>query len=273
MGTQDQALNPSISASADGATAVAVGAADRPGQSDSSSPSKSSDKTEPQTWFGRLWAGWVKPVGMAMIVVFTLRSAVADWNDVPSQSMEPTILIGDRIFVNKLAYDLKVPFTTWHLATWGGPARGDVVVFYSPADGKRMVKRVVGLPGDKVELRKNHLFINGQELTYQPLTSGINESELADPKPHQFAREQLGQTQHPVMVQPNRINPMRNFGPIDIPPGQYFMMGDNRDNSGDSRYFGFVKRDLIVGKAIGLAFSLDHSNGYAPRWSRFFRGL
>ena len=243
--------------------------------SDTSSPmppQEEESSAAPKSVIERFWSGWVKPIGMAMIVVFTLRSAVADWNDVPSQSMEPTILIGDRIFVNKLAYDLKVPFTTWHLATWGGPERGDVVVFYSPTDGKRMVKRVVGLPGDKVELRRNHLLINDQELSYQSTSSAIDESQLADPKPHRFANEQLGQAPHLMMALPDR-SAMRSFTAVTIPQGQYFMMGDNRDNSGDSRYFGTVPRDAIVGKAIGLAFSLDHHNGYSPRWSRFCRGL
>src|SRR5690242_19161315 len=80
-------------------------------------------------------------------ILCTVRSSIADWNDVPTGSMNPSILEGDRIFVNKLAYDLKVPFTTWHVAEWAGPKRGDIVVFFSPADDERLVKRVVGLPG------------------------------------------------------------------------------------------------------------------------------
>src|SRR5947209_242579 len=89
------------------------------------------------------------------VILAALRSAVADWNDVPSGSMIPTILEGDRIFVNKLAYDLKVPFTTVHLATWDNPSRGDIVVFFSPDEGTRLVKRVIALPGDTIELRQN----------------------------------------------------------------------------------------------------------------------
>src|SRR3954454_19378491 len=114
---------------------------------------------------GRLrhWKGWkhpagrfvwehVRPFAFLTLVLFAARSSIADWNDVPSGSMNPTILEGDRIFVNKLAYDLKVPYTTWHVAEWGGPQRGDVVVFYAPTDGTRMVKRVIGLPGDTISL-------------------------------------------------------------------------------------------------------------------------
>src|SRR5678815_2482625 len=108
----------------------------------------------------RLWKKEIRPLLLVALVVFAARSSLADWNDVPTGSMRPTILEGDRIFVNKLAYDLKVPFTTLHLAEWGNPQRGDIVVFFSPHDEKRLVKRVIGLPGDTVELRDNTLVIN-----------------------------------------------------------------------------------------------------------------
>src|SRR6185503_7574342 len=148
-----------------------------------------------ESLLGRFWKGWIKPLATAVIVVVTFRSAVADWNDVPSQSMEPTILVGDRIFVNKLAYDLKVPFTTWHLAEWSNPERGDVVIFFAPPAGKRMVKRVVGIPGDIVELRNNQLLITGSPVSYQPLSDRhFQDSELTDPAPYIFASEQLGGT-------------------------------------------------------------------------------
>ena len=100
-----------------------------------------------------LWREWIKPLGLAAIILFPLRSAVADWNWVPSGSMKPTILEGDLVFVNKLAYDLKVPFTLWRMARWDNPQRGDIVVFFSPKDGVRLVKRVIAVPGDVVEIR------------------------------------------------------------------------------------------------------------------------
>src|SRR5258708_26120151 len=108
------------------------------------------------------WKKEIRPLLILTLVVFSIRSSLADWNDVPTGSMKPTIVEGDRVFVNKLAYDLKVPFTTWHIAQWDNPRRGDVVVFYSPHDGQRLVKRVIGLPGDSIELRNNVLFLNGQ---------------------------------------------------------------------------------------------------------------
>jgi len=230
--------------------------------------------SNPKPHFGqRLWQSWIKPVGLAVLTVVTFRSAVADWNDVPSQSMEPTILIGDRIFVNKLAYDLKLPFTTWHLAEWSQPERGDIVIFFHPSQGHRMVKRVVGVPGDVVEMRGNALLINGAPVTYEPLPGEeVDTNELADPAPWNFAAEQFDGESHPVMSQPMR-SAMRSFPPVTVPTGQFFVMGDNRDNSGDSRVFGFVPRRNITGEAIGLAFSLDKDRSYAPRWSRFFRRL
>jgi len=239
----------------------------------STDPAASNEKQPTPSIGRRVWQTWVKPVGIAVLTVVTFRSAVADWNDVPSQSMEPTILIGDRIFVNKLAYDLKVPFTTWHLAEWGDPQRGDIVIFFHPANGLRMVKRVVGVPGDIVEMRGNALLINGAPVTYQPLPGeDVDTKELADPAPWNFAAEQLGSASHPVMSQPMRPA-MRSFPPVTVPAGQFFVMGDNRDNSGDSRVFGFVPRGNITGEAVGLAFSLDRDRSYAPRWGRFFRGF
>src|SRR5215216_5457232 len=105
------------------------------------------------------WRKEIRPFLIIMLVMFSIRSSFADWNDVPTGSMKPTIIEGDRVFVNKLAYDLKVPFTTWHIAEWGNPQRGEVVVFYSPDQGIRMVKRVVGVPGDVLELRNNVLIL------------------------------------------------------------------------------------------------------------------
>ena len=111
--------------------------------------------------------GWIFSLLVAVLIATSIKSAIADWNTVPTGSMKPTIVEGDRIFVNKLAYDLKVPYTTIHIAQWDNPKRGDVVVFYSPEDGKRLVKRVVGVPGDTILMRDSRLFINGKELAYR----------------------------------------------------------------------------------------------------------
>ncbi len=207
-------------------------------------------------------------------VLAAFRSSLADWNDVPTQSMEPTILVGDRIAVNKLAYDLKVPFTTLHLAEWGAPARGDIVVFYAPGSGKRMVKRVVGVPGDTIAMRYGRLTINGRPADVQPSPAAAP-TGLTDPRPHRFSTEALdgpAGARHAIMEQPLRAA-LRSFGPVRVPAGRYFVMGDNRDNSGDSRVFGFVPRDQIVGRTFGIALSFDQRRAYRPRWHRFARGV
>ncbi len=187
--------------------------------------------------------------------------------------MKPTIIEGDRIFVNKLAYDLKVPFTTWHLAQWSNPQRGDIVVFYSPHDGTRLVKRVVGLPGDTVELRDEQLVINGTAVDYAPLSPQIS-GQVRDDEGKQgvFATEKLSDHSHAVMAIPGRPA-KRTFGPVHVPDGQYFIMGDNRDNSFDSRYFVTVERKRIVGRAIDVVFSIDKGDYWLPRSQRFFKAL
>src|SRR3954468_23627368 len=106
-----------------------------------------------------------------LLVVSSLRSALADWNDVPTGSMKPTIEEGDRVVVNKLAYDLKFPFTTIELVKWGDPKRGDIVVLFSPADGTRLVKRVVATPGDTIAMQDNELFVNGRAAQWKQIAS------------------------------------------------------------------------------------------------------
>jgi len=215
-----------------------------------------------------------KPLLILLVILTAVRSAIADWNDVPTGSMNPTIVQGDRVFVNKLAYDLKVPYTTWHLAQWSNPKRGDIVVFFSPADGQRLVKRVVGLPGDKIELANERLLINGVRSEYQTLATDAGRDVPADQNgPRVYAREKAeGMPSHAVTILPQR-RALRTFGPITVPPGKYFMMGDNRDNSNDSRFWGTVDRERIVGRASMVVISLDRQHYFEPRWHRFFTGL
>ncbi len=218
--------------------------------------------------------GWVWSFAVAFAILAPLRSAIADWNDVPTGSMEPTILCGDRILVNKLAFGLRVPFTHAWLAQWSDPTPGDIVVLNSPKDGVRLVKRVIAGPGDTISLKNNTLTINGQEQAYTALPSASLETVPADVRQgRQFASEHLRGHTHAVGAIPAIANAMRNFGPITVPAGEYFVMGDNRDNSADSRYFGFVKRELIVGRSSAVAISVDPKNYYLPRLGRWFMGL
>jgi signal peptidase I len=226
------------------------------------------EKTTLRARIARLWKHEILPLLVTVFVIFAVRSSLADWNDVPSGSMRPTILEGDRILVNKLAYDLKLPFTTWHLAEWGNPQRGDVVVFFSPHDETRLVKRVIGLPGDTIELRDNQLVINGQPVSYQPVAGeALRDIPAAAQVGRVFASEELPGRTHAVGGNPSVPTP-RTFAPLRVPEGQYFMMGDNRDESFDSRYFGPVERNRIVGRAAAVVFSLDRDNYWLPRWNR-----
>ena len=223
--------------------------------------------------FRRLWRDWLKPFLVILLVTGALRSSLADWNDVPTGSMKPTILEGDRVWVNKLAYDLKVPFTTWHLAEWSSPRRGEIVVFYSPHDGTRLVKRAIGLPGDTLELRANRLLLNGQPVAYAPIADErLRDVAQADRASHVFAAEQLPGQSHAVAAAPARLA-LRDFGPVRVPEGHYFMMGDNRDESFDSRFFGPVPREKVVGRATAVALSFDRQHYWRPRWQRFFTSL
>jgi len=207
-------------------------------------------------------------------IVTPLKSTLADWNWVPTGSMNPTILEGDMVFVNKAAYDLRFPLTLHRLAKWGNPERGDIVVLFSPEDDMRLVKRVIGLPGDQLEMRDNILYINGQQLSYSKLPSQITVDMPGALKQRAvFAQEELIERKHPVMAVPQVPTSKRSFAKIVIPNNQYFVMGDNRDLSKDSRYFGFVDRELIVGKATNIIVSFNKLDKCQPRWDRFFSAL
>jgi signal peptidase I len=219
------------------------------------------------------WRKEIRPLLILAVILFSLRSSLADWNDVPTGSMKPTILEGDRVLVNKLAYDLKVPFTRIHIAEWSNPQRGDIVVFFSPHDGQRLVKRVIGLPGDTLELHDNILILNGQTVEYQALAEEVmTDLAPADRHGRVFATEQLPGQTHAVAGNP-AVPARRSFAPQRVPEGHYFMMGDNRDDSFDSRYYGPVKRKAIIGRATAVVLSFDKQNHWLPRWQRFFTSL
>src|SRR4051794_12678044 len=165
----------------------------------------------------KFWREAIRPLAITALIVFAARSSFADWNDVPTGSMKPTILEGDRVFVNKLAYDLKVPFTTLHIAEWSNPSRGDIVVFYSPKDGTRLVKRTVGLPGDTIELRNNQLVINGAAVEYKPIAEELlRDVAPSDRSNSVYAGEQLPGQAHLVASIP-AVSAMRDFAPFRVP--------------------------------------------------------
>ncbi|MCH8192898.1 MAG: signal peptidase I [Planctomycetes bacterium] len=171
------------------------------------------------------------------------------------------------------AYGLRVPLTRVRLARWANPGRGDVVICFSPDDGTRLIKRVVGLPGDRLELCNNQLFINGRAMAQSEMMPE-DMTYLTDrlKREYRFAMEDLGEVSHPIMVR-SRSGHQGQFGPVTLAKDQYFVMGDNRDNSRDSRIFGTVERAAIVGKAIGVTGSFDIKGTFLPRLSRFFTEL
>ncbi|MBE1161182.1 signal peptidase I [Dyella acidiphila] len=202
-----------------------------------------------------------------MLCLVMFRSALADWSVVPTGSMQPTIQIGDRILVDKAAYDIRLPLTHISLVHLADPQRGDIVVLDSHAADERLVKRVIGVPGDVIALRDNALYVNGVAATYSPTrVTGIHDDQL---DPARYEVESLGNVRHLVRLSLYRPGEMRNFGPVIVPAGQYLLMGDNRDNSMDSRYLGFFPRREIVGRSRYVALSLDPSNDYLPRKQRF----
>jgi signal peptidase I len=209
---------------------------------------------------------WRENKGFVLFIILMIvfRSSFADWNTVPTGSMKPTILEGDRILVNKLSYDLKIPLTHIQVAMFDDPERGDIVIFDSKAADNKLVKRIIGVPGDVVALRNNRLTINGVSARYTDIVSGADAV---------YAVESYAGSSHQVKFAPEGFSRNGNFGPVTVPENHYFVLGDNRDNSADSRFIGFVPRKEIVGKSERVVVSLDYDNHYLPRSDRFFHRL
>jgi signal peptidase I len=215
----------------------------------------------------RLWREF-RQLAVIAVVILTCRSVLADWYQVPTGSMKPTILEGDRVFVWKCAYQLRVPFTSVKLFTSGDPRRGDVIVLRNPSgESTPLVKRVVGLPGDVVELRNETLYVNGvpQPLVDPPRPDPLEISAVV-------GVEMLGDKEHAVRFEPERPA-MRWFGPVRVPEGHVFVMGDNRDDSLDGRVFGSRPTKDLLGKAVGILWSWNPDVWKGPRWKRFGRPL
>jgi len=206
-----------------------------------------------------------------MLGMVFVRSALADYYIVPTSSMYPTLLEGDRVICDRLAYDVKLPFTDVVLKHMSDPQRGDVVTFTSPVDGVRLIKRLVAVPGDVVEMREEKLFINGVAASYEPIEPRSDDhlTPKREYKGQQLVyKERLGSLQHDMIIMPER-EALRSFAPVKVPEGEYMMLGDNRDNSHDSRYIGLVKRELITGQVKRLMYSLNGDQYYSPRFERF----
>lgn len=222
----------------------------------------------------RAWWRNYRGTLLFLCLMLGFRSAWADWVTVPTGSMNPTILEGDRVLVDKHVFGLRIPFTRVHVTAGDDPVRGDIVVFDSPVDGTSLVKRVIGVPGDVVALEGDRLTVNGRAARYavRDIRSvrGLLAATAAE-HPLVLREAGLGRT-HDVMILPDRLA-RRSLDAVVVPEGMYFMMGDNRDNSADSRYFGFVPRRDIVGRATRVIVSLNPDKHYAPRSGRFLLPL
>ena len=229
------------------------------------------DTATPAKSFGRWLWEWVKSIAVALVIWFVLRALLVEAFRIPSSSMENTLLVGDFLFVNKALYGAEVPLVHAHLPAFREPRRLDIVVFDSKKEaGVKIVKRLIGMPGDTLEMRHAVLYRNGVAQS-EPYVLHID--SLSDPIESEMKAWQV-QYLLPA-VDRDEYHPSRdNWGPLVVPQGQYFVMGDNRDNSYDSRYWGFVDRRFIRGRPLFVYYSYDKESYRslpfltAIRWGR-----
>src|SRR4030042_2662929 len=191
----------------------------------------------------KLWE-YSEAIVLAIVIALFVRTFVIQAYKIPSGSMKPTLLVGDHILVSKCNYGIKIPFVRTTLIPVGAPERGDIMVFIYPEDrSKDFIKRLIGLPGDTIEIRNKKIFING--LPYND-KHGVHVDNL---------------------IIPGGVQPRDNFGPVKVPEGGFFVLGDNRDESYDGRFWGFVSEKDILGKALLSSWSWNQAE-YGVRWSR-----
>jgi len=207
-----------------------------------------------------LW-DWTKSLLVAVMLFLVIRSFVVEAFKIPTSSMEGTLLVGDFLLVNKAVFGANVPGTDLTLPAFADPSRGDVVVFNPPHEPeKNYVKRLVGVPADTLEMRDKRLYLNGSPVyeSYAQYVDQRGDAEHVDMK---------WQSNHLIASASPRYHPTRdNWGPIVVPKDRYFVLGDNRDNSEDSRYWGFVRRDAIRGKPWFVYYSFDPSDPVEAPW-------
>ena len=197
-------------------------------------------------------ADWMRSVVVALLLFLVVRAWVVEAFKIPTGSMEGTLLVGDFLLVNKAIYGATLPGLEWHIPAFAEPEWGDVVVFHPPHEPeKNYVKRIVGVPRDTLEMRDKRLFRNGVPVD-EPY------ARYLDRRGDAVHPDMRWQSNHLIASTRRRYEPTRdNWGPIVVPPGRYFVLGDNRDNSEDSRYWGFVARDRIRGKPWRVYYSFE----------------
>ena len=205
-----------------------------------------------------------------LVLMSTFRSAIADWYTVPTGSMLPTIQEGDRIVVNKMAYDLRFPFSNISLASLDSPKHGEIIVFESKSASLRLIKRIIGLPGDIVSMQNEVITVNGKQLPQRVFN---NSQVQTNTNKFNYYSEKIGNINHRINIDSNASNALSNFSPVVVPEGHYLVLGDNRRHSADSRVYGFVPHHELRGKATAVAFSVDYNNYNIPRSERFFQNI
>lgn len=212
-----------------------------------------------------LW-DWTRSILVAFVLFVVVRTFLVDAFKIPTSSMENTLLVGDFLLVNKAVYGAEIPGTDLTLPAFAEPERGDVVVFHPPHEPrKNYVKRLVGVPGDTLEMRDKSVYLNGVRLD-EPYARYIDrQGDAVHP-------DMNWQSNHLIAGPTPEYHPTRdNWGPIVIPHGRYFVLGDNRDNSEDSRYWGFVPRESIRGRPWFVYYSFDRAEDGGVPWLRDVR--
>jgi len=213
-----------------------------------------------------------------VLVIFVIKPFIVEGYEVPTGSMEETILVGERLLAAKFFYGVRVPFTDRWLYFWQDPQRGEVVVFKYPIDGRNFIKRCIGLPGDTVVIKHKRVYVNRIPLD-EPYIVHSDINELPGYNPERVDREAFQETWEERKFL-NSAFVRDNFGPIIVPKGCFFMMGDNRDNSADSRFWGPVPRSHLRGRALFIYWSWDQTAPHPIwqiwhkiRWGRFLQVL
>jgi signal peptidase I len=212
----------------------------------------------------RWFDSWMRSLGMALVLFLGIRTFLVEAFQIPSGSMERTLLAGDFLFVNKAVYGAQIPGTGARLPAFEAPRRGDVIVFAYPKDPSlNYVKRVVGAPGDTVEMHGGRVRVNGRVLT-EPYVQRVDPArDVSDPE-FDWQRDYVLATSS---EERRDYHPTRdNWGPLLVPAGKYFVLGDNRDNSADSRYWGFVDASAVKGRPMVVYFSYDREAHDALPW-------
>lgn len=203
-----------------------------------------------------LFREYVEAFAIAILLALLIRAFIVQAFKIPSGSMKPTLLIGDHLLVNKFIYGIKVPYLDRIIIPIKNPKRGDVIVFKYPKDESLdYIKRVIGIEGDVIEIKNKRLYINGEEITSEYVGEFDDDNLSKAVEEIEF----LGNVKHRIW---DRENGHDDYGPITVPKNSVFVMGDNRDNSQDSRYWGFVTLNKIKGKALIIYWSWPH-------WDRF----